>query len=161
MVSAILDPSQADLLICFEQYTSRGLLRKAEQLKNTIYFVPGNSKSVASRTERGPSNSYVPCTSLPACTEPTLPEGLHIPQEFQFLLGPKVGLLHSCIFESGFSSSSGSSLVSSTLSCLHSDTLSPYYSAAPPGNQEPCARVNKHDQAPEKLARLLRERVRA
>lgn len=28
MVSAMLDPSQADLLVCFERYTSRGLLWK-------------------------------------------------------------------------------------------------------------------------------------
>lgn len=32
MVSAILGSSQADLLICFERYTTRGLLWKAEQL---------------------------------------------------------------------------------------------------------------------------------
>lgn len=72
------------------------------------------------------------------------------------------GPLRSWTFESVFSRSSGSSLVTSTPSCLHAESLYPYDSAAAP--QETRNHVwasTSMTRLQRQLARLLQEWVRA
>lgn len=64
MVSTILDASQVDPLICFESYTSRGLLWKAGQLKKCFLSHSRDSKSAAQ--DRGVTLKWLSSLHQPA-----------------------------------------------------------------------------------------------
>lgn len=88
--------------------------------------------------------------------EPSPPVGLCVLESCDFSLGLGGGPQRSCTVESGFSSSSGSSLITSTLSCLPSGT-SVLTTLWHPQNQEPHVRVNSMSELPEEASRAPSE----